>query len=392
MHVNIDTHSPGPAAVPATTQCPSCRVTLRVPEGAEIIRCPRCKTEIDVSPAGPPRPTVAIPLEPRPVARPVERPTAPPQTVVRAEPAAPIKPGGTSARERMLAEREDEQERLLEALDLTARPARTGMALLAYGAVASCAASVFYFIGQVMTFAVPELLPLVLLLCAGLLGLHWLLTTAGFGYCAFGPKPMRPMAAGGVAVQVLYVALLIPLLLTVTVLINLQNVGFGNLNGRDSLIATLLLSNLFNNLSTVTDLPVYLISGALDRPQVTVLPILGGMFEFAKLCLMGLLTHNYCMMGKDPELAYQGLRFVYRLFWVVILGTVLKVALFFLIKLTGGEPLLLVWFAIPMMFVTNGYFLWCAFAWYSQCRVMLDAIEVIDPRRFADSRQRLDVV
>ena len=74
----------------------------------------------------------------------------------------------------------------------------------------------------------------------------------------------------------------------------------------------------------------------------------------------------------------------------VIVGTLLKIGIWFLLKLTGGEPLLLMWFAIPVWMVTNAYFMWWAFAWYAQYRTMLDTTEVITPARFADSRARLE--
>ena len=64
------------------------------------------------------------------------------------------------------------------------RPARIGVMLMAYGAVASCLAAVFYFFYDVTTLFAPTGLVPVLILAGAMLGLHWLLTVVGFGFCA----------------------------------------------------------------------------------------------------------------------------------------------------------------------------------------------------------------
>jgi hypothetical protein len=289
-------------------------------------------------------------------------------------------------------EETEDQERILRPLEAVCKPARTGVTIMAYGSLASCGAAVLYFFYFVSTLIIPMGLPPILFLSAALVALHWLLTVMGFGFCAGGPKAMRPMAISGLVVMVIHAGVFVPLAMTLAALFSLEEVGLSGQGPRGSLGGTLILSNLLNNLTTVTDLPVYLLSDGLVRPAVLILPVVGGALEFAKLSLIGILTNHYAVDGKDPELGHLALRFVYRIFWLVIAGGVLKLGIWLGVKMTGGEPLLQVWFAIMVLMVTNAYFLWWAFTWYAQFRTMLDVTEVITATRFADRRQRLDVV
>ena len=370
--------------MPETVLCPTCRATLRVPADAEKIRCPRCKTILLADgrpvPAERPRPS---PLDgPRPAPRP-----ALPKTFrrTRLDDAAPLPPARSAA----LADAAERQ-RVFEAFDAEAKPARLGMRFMAWGAAFSSAASVLFFVGFLATLATPILLAPLLALAAACVGMHWLLTVLGFGFCRAGPKSMRGMAGLGLGVMLVHLALSVPVALVLVDLFNLEEIGINQVQGQTALTASLLLSNLFNNLTTLTDLPVYVLGGGLARPQVLILPVLGGAVEFAKLSVLGILTNHYAVQGKDPELGYLALRFVYRIFGLVMVGMLLKLGLWLFILVTGGDPLLQAWFRIPVTLLTQGYFLWWAFAWFAQCRVMFETVEVIDPRRFADDRERLE--
>jgi hypothetical protein len=379
-----------------------------------MVRCPRCKTVLAVespAPAAPPpvaaRPALPLPFD-RP-AGPVDPVAARPPVAAPAVPVAKSTVRGKLVREdgdpaeelareerekdrRRRREDEDELARVLEPLARVCKPARIGISLMAYGAVAGCLAAVFYFFYDVTTLFAPGGILPVLGLAGATLGLHWLLTVAGFACCIAGPRPMRPMAAAGVVIMVLHMAVFVPLFMALAALVSLEETGLAGTGPRGAVSHTLLLSNIFNNLTTLTDLPVYLLADGLVRPVVLILPVIGGALEFAKLSLIGILTNHYAVDGKDPELGHQALRFVYRIFWLVIAGVVLKMGLWFGVKLTGGEPLLLAWFAIPVLMLTNAYFLWWAFAWYAQYRVMMDATEIITPQRFADKRERLETL
>ncbi|MGL4422551.1 MAG: zinc finger domain-containing protein [Gemmataceae bacterium] len=363
-------------------RCPQCSAMLRVPPGAAQMRCPRCKTVLSANGTRiTPEPEPEIPARDRtsaPRYREKERPN---------EPEVPPTPPRKSRPELP----EDDQRKIVD-LERTLRPARAGMRLLAYGAAFSCAASVLYFLAFIATLISAWLLIPLLFLAALCLALHWLCTIMGFCYCLWGPRTMRGMAAAGVAVMAVHMMTMVPLVLSLLGAFVLRDVGFHTISARGSLTAALLLSNIFNNLSTITDLPVYLLGDGLSRPQLLILPVFCGGLEFAKLSLLGIITNHYATEGKDPELGYLALRFVYRIFWLVIGGAVFKFLLWLLIRLTAGEPLLLMWFVLPISMMSLGYFLWWGFAWYSQCEVMFLTVEIIDPKRYLDARKRLEII
>ena len=420
----IDAPAPRPA-VSEPIPCPSCGSLLRIPTGTAMIRCPSCKTVLAVeaadappappppapvakaAPAAPPlpfgrRPKPAAPAKPAtPMARPASGPTVRAR-VVRDDPPARVPdaeqdPGEEERRRRMrreLAELEEEERRERKRYDqliVDCRFGRFALYLLAAGAVSTCVASVCYLLFAVTTLTSYPAFEL--LGAAGLfVVLHWLTTTAGFGYACVGPPQVRGLAVAGVMVTALQAAFAVVSSFTLLALITREAVSYSGGSTREFVVESLLLSNVFSNLSALTDIAVHLLAGSLDRPQILVVPMIGGAIEFAKLSLIGLLANRYATEGKDPDLAHLGMRFVYRIFGVVLVGAILKVCVWGLVKLTGGEPLLLAWFAIPLMMVTNGYYMWWAFSWYAQYQVLKDTVDVVSAERFADRRERLDVV
>lgn len=386
--------------------CPSCQAMLRLPPGADMVRCPRCKTvlavEASTTEAPAPKPaiplpfgqsTVPAPTQTRPVASPA---TAPPvlKASVRGKLVREEDEDDDRRRRKPSIEEEEEaaEQRKLERLEQLCRPARTGMTLMAFGAVTICVGSIFFFIFSVTTLVTSRGIPALLLICGAFTGIHTLLTMIGFGFCIGGPKNMRSMAIAGLVIILLHGALYFPLAMPLASRVSLDELGLAGEGGRNAVGQAMLLSSIFNNLVTVTDLPIYLLSGAVIPLYLLILPLLGGALEFAKLSLVGIIANQYAVDGKDRELAHDSLRFVYRIFWLVIAMVVFKIGLWFLVKITGGEPLLMMWFAIPLSMLTNGYFLWWTFAWYAQYRTLMDITEILVPARLADSRQHLDVI
>lgn len=417
----------GEANVSEPVPCPNCQALLRLPPGQSTVRCPSCQMvlavetdEGEVPPAPPvpppPAPVTAVPLpfgRPKPATPVPPPPVARPATVRQAPPKrarlAPEDPYAAPTPERDESEVDDERRRKIrdqlreaeekerqaqiefEELSEECRYARTGMQSMAYGAVASCIAAVCYFLFTVTTLTSITFFPL-LWIAAGMLVCHWIATLAGFGYCSAGPRGMRPMAIGGILVTVLQIGLAIGTALVLLARISADAVSYQSGVTKSYVSENLLLSNVFNNLSTVIDMPVYVLAGALSDLGILILPLIGGTLEFAKLSILGLITNRYASEGKDPDLAHQAMRFVYRIFGLVLIGAILKCSIWGMVKFTGGEPLLLAWFSIPIVMVTNGYYMWWAFAWYAQYQVMIDTVEVMMPDRFLDRRDRLDMV
>jgi hypothetical protein len=268
--------------------------------------------------------------------------------------------------------------------------ARIGLTLLAYGCACSGLAAAAYFVFVITTLTSTPFPPL-LWAAGGCLALNWLLSVAGFGVCCGGPKAGVGLGMAGVGVTALHLGFLV---ITSVVLLNqvsLQNVGYGG-EVRAYIVENLLLSNAFSNTSVLVDLPVYLITGMLERPVILVIPFLGGSFEFAKLSVIGMLSNRLASEAKAHDLAHQGMRFVFRIFTAILVAAILKVVIFVGVKFVGGDPMTQDLFAIPILMATNGYYLWWAFACFAQYQTMTDIAGVTTADRLIDKRDRLDVV
>lgn len=391
--------------------CPTCQVTLRVPPQAETIRCPQCKTVLQL------QPTAAAPVVPPPPPPPVKpaiplpfgRPPEPPPVLARRPEPAPVRGGKVTRGKYVEDEEEDDRdrpdddgrprrrpltdqqklERLIERTGEVTRPARLGIQLMAYGAVAAAPAQFLataFFVSTLLFQS--EGNPVLWLPVIGLV-VHWLLTLVGFGFCCTGPKEMRHMAVSGVVVTLAHAVTMLGLMQMTARSISLAQAGFGGLNLEGGLLSALLLSNLFSNLSGVTHLPlIIMFSMHSFGPGVFILIMVSGAVEFAKLSLIGTLANYYALEGKSPELGYQSMRFVYRIIWVVLIGLTGDLIIIGVSSLGFG----FVFLSLPAQMLVNAYFLWCAFAWAAQYQVLLEVAEVITAERFTDKRANLDTL
>lgn len=389
--------------------CPNCQALLRLPVGATTVRCPGCRAilELDLDEPLPPPPPVAraIPLPfgrpakpvattPLPVASAAKSKATPKRArLVVEDPYAQSAPSAEMLVEdeklrlvkRELADIEDEEDRKEDRFQVLAgecRQAQLGLRLFAFGSLASSLAVILatFFIVTALT-AVP-FLPL-MMLAGAVQFVHWCLLIAGFGICMTGPKPMRGTSLVGLVFTIGHM-----LLNGVGTLLVLPVIGIDMLGNRDGnevyVFSNLLVSNSICNLTTVADLPFYVMYPTSARSTLFVVLLLAACLEFAKVCTLGILTNQYATAGKDPDLAYSGMRFVYRIFAVVFVGPMLK----------GGVAALfavgIIW--MPMLFITVGYYLWWAFAWFAQFQVLNDTREIVTAVRFTDRRERLDYV
>ncbi len=388
--------------------CPTCQVMLRVPPGADTIRCPQCKTVLALQtpePPPPPPPEPVKPAIPLPFARP---PVAPPPPV--AKPPEPIPrsrivrgkfvedhedigdeelPDDSRRRTRRELSDDEKLERKMDRVEEVIRPARIGLTLIGYGAIAACIAPLGVALVFVSTLFMQSADNPFIWLPILSLGSHWLLTLTGFGFCCMGPKDMRYMAISGVVVMLLHALALLGLVQLTAKSIVLANAGFAGLNDESGLTSAALLANLFNNLSGVANIPLFVfirLHQSIGFLAFAVMLIAGG-FEFAKLTLIGILANHYAIESKAPELGHRSIRFVYRLFWVVIVGFVGELII------VGGTQLGFgfVFLSLPSMMLMNAYFLWCAFSWIAQFQVLNEVIEVMTPERITDKRANLDL-
>ena len=400
--------------------CPKCGSLLRIPDNVPMIRCPNCQTILALESDDEEVPLEPAPSQPAPLpfgqgakraqAKPV--PASVPRSIVRAK-LADDRPTPTGRnpyekgeeldpvererrhREQMrqelaeLDEAERKAERRYERIRNETRHARTALNFFSGAAIAAAASGLFYFL---YTFLALFDIPIVELLWLSGVGLifHFLLTTTGFGFGCAGPKQARVMAIFGLIIVIAQEIIFGLASLTLLSMIDPDAIGFNSGTNRGFITNSLLLGNLCCNLSTVIDLPVYLLTGMLDRPWLLLFPIIGGCLEFAKLSLLGLIVNRYAILGKAMELSHNAMRFVYRIFGLVLVGTVVKIVIYAGTRLLGALPMQSEIFAIPIVLCTNGFYLWWCFSWFAQFQVIRDIVEVVTADRYTDLRYRLD--
>ncbi len=402
--------------------CPTCGVLLRLPPGQAMVRCPGCKTVLAVEPADaplvpPPPPAPVAPVAPLPFGAPRRAPVKP----IAAVPAKPIpapkskqgpkNPFDAPTEEDVAAKEvlrnkqirkelaqidadERKEERKYDQLLVDCGHGRNALQYLAYGALSSSLGCLFYFL---FLTGAAILVPVIPLLGLGVLGLvvHWVLSLVGFGYGFVGPRETRGLCIAGAIVTVLSACMTVIVALVILATFAVGEIGYNSGSSgasRSFAIEAMLLSNAISNLSCLTDIPVYLLTEGVRDWYLYLLPVIAAALEFTKMSLLSLLTHRLCMLGKEHDLAHQGIRFAYRMFGVVVVILILKIGLWVALKLVGGDPLAQLWFAIPLIMITNGYFMWSAYSWYALYQTQMDAMDVVVADRFADKRDRLDVV
>ena len=401
--------------------CPKCGALLRIPADAPMIRCPSCQAVLALESDDEEVPLTPAPIRPAPLpfgknARQAQEQDVPlvpaPRGIVRAKLAdsPPLSSGRNPyekdpkydaiAHER---KRREDIKRQLEELDAADRKTerrykryltesqhgRTALKFFAGAALASGASGGMYFFFSLSLFLAEPIVPF-LWLCGLALSLHFMCSLGGFGMACFGPKPVRTMAVFGLLTTLAQIALSCVTAIILLALISANRLGYQASSNSELIEQSLLLGNVFSNTSTLVDMPVYLLSGILDRPVILLWPILGGMLEFAKLSMLGIIANRYAAMGKALELSHQAMRFVYRIFGLVLIGVTFKMCLWFVFKFIGDQPLLMAWFAIPLMLSSNAYYMWWIFCWLAQYQTLKDIIDVVTADRFADARFQLD--
>ncbi len=389
--------------------CPNCQALLRLPVGATTVRCPSCKAVLELDPgdepAAPPPPAraAAVPL---PFGRPAKPAAAPAPPTVRGKPvkarvvreespsaAAPT--AGLTAAELDEDERERDIRRQLRDLDAEARKkearffvasdecesARQGLLLLAIGALCSVASSVlaiFFPLGGLFGTPIVSVAGLGGVLLTG----HWGFTVAGLGFCLAGPREIRGTALLGIALtlgHLMFNALATFVCVAPSVGLDM----FQDSNHSDSYVyASLIVGNCVCNLTVTSNLPYYALHPQSVRYSAVVMLLVAAAFEFAKLSVIALLANQSATLAKDPDLAHAGMRFIYRIFALMLLGPAvnLAVALMFAADVVY----------IPLIMASVAYYLWWSFAWVAQYRVLLDIREILTPVRLLDRRDRVD--
>ena len=417
------------------TPCPTCQTLLRVPVGAAMIRCPKCKSVLAVEPADgaappppPPPPKPFVPPLPfgRGAAKAAPPPPPPPppkqakvsnQAPVRAR-LAPVQADELAGPKKdETAAEADQRQKMRAALDKLERQeerekeryqvagewckwGRLGLYLLSAGAMANVVAAGLFALFLISLVVWDGFTPLLSLAAIGLV-VHFAATVGGFGCCIAGPPGPRGAAITGAACTVLQLVLAV-----VAASVLMKNVNMDALHQRSGepeafLRSGLLLSGVFNNLLTMAMLPLFAVMalaavGTAFPFKVLAIPIAAGVAEYAKISLIGVVGNRLAAEAKGGELSHQAMRFVHRCFAAVVTAAILmplSVPLSFVMSdslglgKAGGAVAMLV---LPVGAVQNGYYLWWAFTWFAQFHTLKDIAEIVEPGRLTYKGENLD--
>lgn len=392
-------------------QCPSCGSTLRVPAGASVVRCPRCKTELDIGePDPPPSAPVAPPLPFGPPAKSVGKPTSAKPPVKPAKTPPPTKPSGpvraelvdeaaeeaegraraaarrrAAARDALLEQREEEEARAeeFESLTNTCKHGRTALTILTYalrgyaGAMMLAAAAVAALLLSPEAGSAGVIVALVLGQLATLaLGL-------GFVFAILGPVQGRFLGIAGV------VTILTQLVLLGVVLSKVLTPILGYQPGRITGYADALLAFHAIGLATyvpmLAETPARLIQGY----EFSVLGVVVGAVEFTRLVLACQLAQVYADTGKEPELGHKSFASVSNFFWVVMLGAMFRMAAAFGFDWAPSGDLMHTIGSVAHAFVTVGILEIGGLIVLGQTFVMEKTVDVVTAERYILKGERL---
>lgn len=393
--------------------CPSCHSLLRLPPGATAVRCPNCKTVLEVEPADAPaapppapaapplpfgRPRPATPVAPPRAAPPI--PAAPPKRARLAPDQSPYdKPaddGEPDEDEKLrqmrrdlakLEEQEIEQQEWLEELAGHCKHGRTAMHLLTWGVRAYALAVLLQLVTVAAAgFQIGEVVILALPACLAFAGIGSLLFVVGFGFAIAGPLQCRHIGVMGLVISILHAlgAVLQPGNLAIMA-------GVQGIDNHKGLWSDFLIVQ--DMLGLATDLPLLADHPArfLQSYNWSIPGMIVAALEFTRLVLLAMLAQHYATSGKDPETGHRAFTTVNRVFWVVLLACSFRMAAAAIFdQMHPDDMLYVVGAAIHGAITFSCYFsLMIALLLFS--RTMSDSIDLVDHRRFADKRERLEL-
>ncbi len=408
--------------------CPTCQAMLRLPATATTIRCPQCKTVMNVSePTAPAEPAVSLPLpfgkpKPKPAAnlkiatRPTKKTTKAVLVDEAAEEAEIESLAKAQHRKQVKADlvvleagdeiKGQKYERLQELVAYS----RRAVVLFTWAARVQLLGLVIVFgiLGTFMTFILVEVasslqgrgsvdakeilgatVMVAVPLCAILAGLQALLTGIGMVFVALGTKRARYLGYLGCAVCLFHV--LFAILQATRALIGLARREF-IVSSTDSLWVQ--LQPVYDLFGMVTDLP--LISEQPTRllwgHPLSYFGILAAVFEFTRMVLVGVIAQNYAEDGKAVELGYRSYKAIGRIFWVVMLAGVARLVGSIAFDWARADEAFLVVLGLAChAIITFGTYLCLSLSVLGQMNALNDTIEVMDPIRFAAETDNLEI-
>lgn len=319
--------------------CPTCGATLRVPAGATAIRCPQCKTVLEVEapppPAAPPlpfgkrKPPAAPPPKPAKAPPPPPKPAGKLQASLVDEEAEEIESRARAAAEKKAQAREalrqmegaeQEREAEFEYLQDVCKKGRTALSLLLYGMRLYGGAMMLIAAAVSGMLFVPDLGGTFLISGLVLAQIGTLLIGAGFVFAMMGPDQGRYVGVAGVATVATQVAMLTITL--IKLLAGILSYQEGRIGSYSEALLAFHAVGLATYVPMLAETPARLIMGY----EFSYLGMALGAVEFTRLVLVCQLTQIYADAGKEPELGHKSFASVSNFFWVILLGAMFRMA------------------------------------------------------------------
>ncbi len=316
--------------------CPNCDATLRVPAGATAVRCPQCKTVLDIEVPPPVAPPLPFGRPPPPPPRSTREPVPPPpkaggklraslvdevaeEADARAR-AAATKKAEARAVLRDMADAEEEREAEFKYLMYTCKKGRTALTLLLIGLRLYAGAMMLIAVAVASLLFVPELGATSLLTGLAVAQLGTLVLGIGFVFAMLGPDQGRYIGVAGVATVAAQIALLTVTL--VKVLGGILAYQEGRIGGYSEALLAFHAVGLASYIPMLAETPARLIMGY----EFSYLGMAVGAVEFTRLVLVCQLTQIYADAGKEPEVGHKSFASVSNFFWVILLGAMFRLA------------------------------------------------------------------
>ncbi len=398
--------------------CPTCQSVLRLPPTAATVRCPKCKTLLQVveEPVAPPpapspitgaakpKPAPAKPTAApaKPPARKVRRPTMVLDAVAEAEMASAEEAKQAAVRRKevreQLAQMDEEEateEEEYEEIQEQCKWGRIALQWLQYGAtgyalgaLAVFAALVGYVVLTAMGTSFGAVMGPLAMLGLGLGGLSMLVIAIGFGVALKGPKLPRHIALFGLlatAGQIICVAATLGL--AVNRVLNVDAAPPVD-EGYKSLDLAYYTLGLCTNMFLLTDAPTRIVF----RYAFPILGVAAGIFEFARLVFLCQLTQTYAELGKNYRFAADAGKSISRVFWVLLLTCLFRFAISIIFD---GQPVNSGGWVVGQ--VLHGILFLIAFGFFAYrlllvVQVTRDTLDVLTAERVAAKVDHIDAV
>ncbi len=407
--------------------CPTCQSMLRLPAKASTIRCPQCKTVLNVGPPIPASDAAALPLpfakprsKPKPaagqsLAKPkVKRAVLVDETAEKEQTEASAKAehrrNVTAAVEEMEERDEIKLEKFERLQDLmvhsrravvmftwAARCQMVAMAIVLCVLLAFMASVLFEVVsamqgrgsigvGAILGATVFAALPLAVILAV----LSTALTGYGMVSVALGTKRARYLGYIGCAVCLLHVFFVV--LQAAKAMIGLATREF-TVNSSDPLWVQ--IQPVFDLFGMVTDLPLLSEQPTrlFWRHPISVFGIFAAVFEFTRFVLVGVIAQNYAEDGKATELGYRSYKAIGRIFYVTMLAGVARLVAAIAFDWARADEAFIVVLGLGThAIITFSTYLCLVLSVLGQANALNDTVEVMEASRFAAEVENLEVL